>query len=154
MADPIVFDDGGSTRIKRLVANGVGSMEGLLDLDPNTNPPQSTATVPGPFSQVRIVSLDITGTAQTDVTIALANGDNFEIDSENNQVTLGAIGAGGKCTLTLQGAQNNAPLVEAKQFNKKRRYVVANAGSIQQVSVKGIAQLNAAAKLYTTVILS
>ena len=38
MGDPVVIDDGGSTRIKRVLPGGVGDMDSLLnikDLTPN-----------------------------------------------------------------------------------------------------------------------
>ena len=34
MAEPVIFDDGGSTRIKRVLpGNGVGEMDSLLNVD-------------------------------------------------------------------------------------------------------------------------
>jgi hypothetical protein len=33
MSDPIIIDDGGSTRIRRIQPNGKGKMDDLLDVD-------------------------------------------------------------------------------------------------------------------------
>jgi hypothetical protein len=157
MADPVIVDDGGSTRIKRLT-NGVGAMNGLLDVDPNANPPQSTESVHGPFSHITVVTIDDTGAATTALDTDLVAHDTFTIFSANDQATVGTIDHTGKLTLSLQGTTHNIPMVEARQLAKKRRYEVTNAGPIQQIS----GTLNGAAasfsipgtNIYTAVVLS
>jgi hypothetical protein len=134
---PVIFDDGGSTRLKHLINNGPGAMNGLLDVDTTVNPAQSTDTIAGPFTSVRVVTIDATGAATTPVNSALLSGDNFTITSDNGQTVTGVIDAQGRCVITIIGSNNNPPLMEAKQFKKKRRYVVANAGPI--VAIDGTA---------------
>ena len=154
MADPIIFDCGGSTRIKRITGAGaVGAMNGLLDVDDAANPPQSQETVNDTFTSIVIASLDRRG-ASTQVTISpLPVPTTFEIDSDGDQTVLGEVDAA-SCTITIQG-NKIAPLVEAQEFHKKRRYVVVNAGAIQKITVNGRPQFNTNANiLYATLILS
>jgi hypothetical protein len=134
MADPVVFDDGGSTRVKRLMQGGIGALNGLLDVDPNANPPGSSDSVHGPFTHIRVVTIDQTGLPNVSIDSALVANDNFTITSANGQTAVGAIDVAGKLTIALQGLVNNVPLVEARQFDKKRRYEVTNAGGIQQIA--------------------
>jgi hypothetical protein len=157
MADPVIVDDGGSTRIKRLT-NGVGAMNGLLDVDPNANPPQSTESVHGPFSHITVVTIDESGTATQALDSDLVANDSFTISSANDQFTVGAVDHTGKLTLSLQGTASNMPLVEARQFAKKRLYEVTNAGPIQQISgiLNGLpANISVpGTNIYTAVVLS
>ena len=158
MANPVIFDDGGSTRIKRVVPNGPGAMNSLLDVDFSVNPAQANDKVDGPFTLIRLVSIDQTGTAATAVDSALVTGDNFTIISDNGQRVTGTIDALGHCTITVVGSANNPPLMEAKQFKKRRRYIVANAGPIQ--SIDGVANgapfhfAAAAGSIYSTLVIS
>ena len=134
MADPVVFDDGGSTRVKRLMQGGIGALNGLLDVDPNANPPGSSDSVNGPFTHIRVVTIDQTGLPNVSIDSALMANDTFTITSANGQTAVGMVDNNGKLSIALQGLPNNVPLVEARQFNKKRRYEVTNAGAIQQVA--------------------
>ena len=160
MSTPVIFDDGGSTRLK-LVNAGFGAMNTLLDVDTSANPPASSAIVNGPFNRIIGVTIDMTGTAATFLNTALNANDTFLITSDGGQALAGSIDAGGRCTITLAPSQGNspAPLVEAKQFKKKRRYVVSNAGPILSVSLNNVVMFNAIplpapnATVYSTVIL-
>ena len=135
--DPIIFDDGGSTRIMKSVADDDEALDGLLDVDTNANPPQSSARVEGPFSQLSGVSVDYSGVPNQFVNTALIEGDYFTIVSDNGQSVYGAIDGNGRCKITVKGSTGNPPMVEAKQFKKMRRYFVGNAGPI--LSVDGVA---------------
>ena len=134
MADAVVIDDGGSTRIKRVMrGNGVGEMDSLLNIkDINTTRRGSTHSVNDAFTTVMIVCQDKTGKpfAQT---MPLA-GD-VEISSALEQKVLATVN-GGDLDLTLF-SDTSEPIVEAKQHAGKRRYVVSNSGPIQTVKVNG-----------------
>lgn len=156
MASPVIFDDGGSTRIKLRLSSGVGAMDDLLDVDPATG--RATQTVNRPYTTITLSAIDNIG-APTPVLVAalVAAGDSFTLQSANSQTVTGTFGVAGHLTITLQGTVGNPPMVEAKQFAKKRRYVIANAGAIQQVSVTlgGVTQnFNTSANLYTTVLVN
>jgi hypothetical protein len=157
MADPMIIDDGGSTRLKRIVQNGVGAMNGLLDVDDTANPPQSSETLNGPFSNVTVVTIDGNIVATTPVNNPISPNDTFTISSLNGQSVVVTITAGSGCVISVRGSQNNAPLVEAKQLKKKRRYVVINAGPIQSITVvlSGTStNISTAGNLYSTLVLT
>jgi len=161
--DPIVIDDGGSTRIKKILAGGPGAMDSLLDVNPNVpaaGSAGSTHTVPAAgssYGNLLITSIGPTGAPGAPIATAFST---FEIHSGPHQVngTLVLNGATGlmDLVLTVFGPSTNEPLVEAKQNNKlsnhKRRYVVANAKAIDSVFVNGTQVFTAAANtLYTSV---
>jgi hypothetical protein len=136
MPDPIIVDDGGSTRVKRLSSNGDGEMDGLLNVNMNPlngDPPQSSDSVSGPFRYIRVVTIGETG-IKIPVDSTLAAGDTFTITSANGQFAVGKIGDDYQLTITLKGETNNAPLVEKIVFENQFRYEVTNAGRIQQIS--------------------
>jgi len=136
MADAVIIDDGGSTRIKRqLPGNGIGEMDSLLDVnDLGAGARGSTHDVVDAFSNVLIVCQDKTGRPFSQA-VALAAGTTIEVSSALNQrVTASSDGA--RLTLTVLSNVSD-PIVEAKQHKKKRRYVVSNSGPIETVSVGG-----------------
>jgi hypothetical protein len=135
MAEPVVIDDGGSTRIKRVLpGNGVGEMDLLLNVKDLTPSPRrgSTDSVNDTFSQVLIVCQDKTGKPFS-LTVALS-GD-VDIASSLGQNVLAKMN-GGSLALTIFSDKSD-PIVEAKQHGGKRRYVVSNSGPIQTVTVNG-----------------
>jgi hypothetical protein len=159
-ADPVIIDDGGSTRLKRVVSRGAGEMNGLLDVDPSATPPQSSETLPGPYSHIRVVTLDKDGAGGANPVLdsALTANDTFTITSANGQITVGTFDNALNLTISLQGTATNVPLVEARQFDRKRRYEVMNAGKITNVSatLNTINQSHDVPKpnIYTAVLLS
>ena len=132
MADAVIVDDGGSTRIKQLKGNGgaTGQMDQLME-------PGNTDNAHGAFTDLRIQYLDKSGMPGAAIT------DNFPagltvvtVHSENEQ-KLTATVAGGGLTLKLASKTLNVePLVHGKQNGNQRRYVVSNAGAIQKVEVQ------------------
>lgn len=159
MADPIIIDCGGSTRLKRLDSNGHGEMNKLLNVDPTTNPPRSdTESVNGPFSHIRVVTVDLNNPPQTPLDCDINPGDSFIIASDFGQSVSASISNGKQCAITLIGSANNPPVVEAKQVNQKLRYVVTNAGAINGVTAiingRSINVPLAATPVYSTVILT
>jgi len=158
MADPIIFDCGGSTRVKKF-DNGHGAMNKLLDVDPNANPPASaTQHENGPYTRIRVVTIDYNNPpVLSDFAINPGSAFSFTINSENGQTVQGDGDINGACDITVIGSPNNPPIVEAKELIKKRRYVVINAGAINRVTVTvngGPQQVTNAAHLYTTLMLT
>ena len=154
-----MIDDGGSTRLRLLIPGGWGDMKGLLDVDDTASPPQSTHAVPGPYVHAKLVWLDETALPFPVVDTALNPGDNFTIVSGNGQSVKLTIDPTSQCIVTVSGSPNVSPMVEAKQFNHKRHYMVSNAGPIKTVDgiVGGvpIATFNAkaAGSVYTMLLL-
>jgi hypothetical protein len=162
MADPVIIDDGGSTRIKRVLpGTGVGEMDSLLNVKVFTPPRRgSNDSVNDTFTSVMIVCQDKTGNPFT-LTVGLT-GD-VEIASALGQ-NVSARMNGSKLDLTVF-SDTSEPIVEAKQHGGKRRYVVSNSGPIETVKVNGTLVLDtrpggllpAGASrpiLYTSVVLS
>jgi hypothetical protein len=134
MADAVIIDDGGSTRIKRLMS-GIGEMDSLLDVDDLTTPANSrgsTHDINKAYTTAVIGCQDNTG-AVTNVAINFVGP--IEINSQLDQSVL-ISKTNTKLTLTVFSTVSD-PIVEAKQHKKKRRYVVANSGPIQTVKVNG-----------------
>jgi hypothetical protein len=158
--DPVVVDDGGSTRITRLAPSGRGVIDRgrLVEVNKKSNPPQSSAGMKGPFTRIRVVTIDHTGVSNQAVDLPLVAHDTFTIKSGNRQIAVGAVDKAGKLTIALQGPAKNAPLVEARQVHKKMEYVVTNAGPIRRIvgTINGApANLQVPAKnFYTAVVLS
>jgi hypothetical protein len=135
MAEAVVIDDGGSTRIKRVLgANGVGEMDSLLNVKGITPSPRkgSTHNVNDAFTSVLIVFQDKTGNPFT-MTFTLTRG--VDITSALGQ-NVSAKANGTKLDLTVF-SDTSEPIVEAKQHDGKRRYVVSNSGPIETVTVDG-----------------
>jgi len=168
MADTVIIDDGGSTRIKqRASVPGNGHMDSLLEV---TAPgggvgPHSDASATGLFNSITIVFLSPTGVATmaSGAAIPLATSDTFTVFSDNDQRVDGKIVAAtavtpSKCDITIRGVAGTRPLVEAKHSGIQRRYVIANAGPIISVTVNAAgAPQNfptPANTIYTTVILN
>jgi len=133
MADAVVIDDGGSTRIKRVLPGGVGEMDSLLNVKSITTTRRgSTDSVSDSFTTVMIVCQDKTGNPFT-LTAALT-GDVEVASALEQNVTARMNGV--KLDLTVF-SDKSEPIVEAKQHGGKRRYVVSNSGPIETVSVNG-----------------
>lgn len=133
MADAVVIDDGGSTRIKRILPGGVGEMDSLLNItDITTTRRGSTHTVNDSFTTVMIVCQDKTGAPFT-LTVNLTGV--VEVASALQQ-NVSAKMNGGNLDLTVF-SDRSEPIVEAKQHGGKRRYVVSNSGPIETVKVNG-----------------
>jgi hypothetical protein len=168
---PVIFDDGGSTRIKQLKDNV--NMDGLLGTPVGANIVcQDKAD--GPF-------VDVHGNFKCHMTIRFHQGDGTQnvlppgsggvaagmdlvvsdtvvITSQNGQVATVTFDATNLLTVQLSTPVPGViPLVEAKQYLRQRRYVVVNAGPIQTVVfiralvTTGIFDLNANPSIYTMV---
>lgn len=134
MAAPVIFDDGGSTRIKRVLpGNGVGEMDSLLNVDDlGSGVRGSSHKVNDSFTQVLIVCQDKTGNAFS--SSHALKGAVEVISGLNQQVSAQMVS--GDLLLTISSNASD-PIVEAKQHKKKRRYVVSNSGPIETVTING-----------------
>jgi len=133
MGAPIIIDDGGSTRIRRVKEDAIGEMDSLLTVDSDSGTPKSEHKLDDPdgFSQVLIVWQNKYGVPDS-FTMPFQK---VEITSHFGQnVTLEK--SGNKLTITLSGTVM-PPIVEARQHKKKRRYIVSNSGPIETVTVDG-----------------
>jgi hypothetical protein len=145
MADAVIIDDGGSTRIKQLRGNGgaTGHLDQLME-------PGNSDNAHGAFTELRIQFLDADGEPGEAITDSLDNNGLtvVTIQSDNGQNVTATVAGGGltlKLAATSQGVQ---PLVHGKQNGNQRRYVVSNAGAIQKVTIKK--GNNAATLIYDT----
>ena len=129
MADAVIFDDGGSTRIKQLRgAEADGNMDDLIS--------EKTDQAKGTFGALRIVFFDAQGDSHGPIDKVLNGNDSFVIDSGNSQRISGQLNGAKKLSLSLESTVADVePIVDAKHAKHQRRYIVANAGPIQSVSV-------------------
>lgn len=155
MGDPVIIDDGGSTRIKQMkLLAASGKMDDLLEVDETASSPNSKDFALGPFSQITILCISVNGVAGPPdsaagdtVPIALNLDEGFEIVSENNQRVIGKIidrasmpgappgSTARDCLITVKGVSGSKPIIEARHGGKQRRYIVSNAGPIIKVVV-------------------
>jgi hypothetical protein len=157
MADAIIFDDGGSTRIKQLKRK----LDDLLD--------NSKDFAKGPFSKLRISCVDADGVSQPPTgggtfPIAMVLNDTFKIFSGNHRLegrivdrSAGA-GTATDCQITVSGVNNTEPIIEARHNKGQRRYIVSNAPSIDKIEVNAQGPVQAfgipLGTIYTVVILN
>jgi len=132
MGEPVIIDDGGSTRIKQLKRNDAdGRLDDLL-IPGNSENAKGVA----PFGTLKIVFLDEHGVLGTPISPAFAKGDVVTIRSANLQDVKAELTNAKKLVLSLAaGAANLEPMVHAKQNGDQRRYVISNAGSIQKIDI-------------------
>src|SRR5512138_3328710 len=84
MADAVIVDDGGSTRIKRLM-NGIGELDKLLDVDALTDPAGtrgSSDSINKTYSNLLIVCQDEDGVPKSQ---AITTFTTIEVASELDQ---------------------------------------------------------------------
>src|SRR5262245_6050982 len=137
MSEPVIIDDGGSTRLK-LINTGKGLMEGLLDvgvLPAGSASPGDLGSVE-PVNSAAYTTLNITTISpltglSTTTTVAspagtpLAVGDTIVVTSDalggliKVQVDIGPGGGPGSCTITIFGSATLAPQVDVKVTKKK-----------------------------------
>ena len=145
-ADPIVIDDGGSTRIKRLKnANSLGEMDNLLTVlddvgDPKPGQPGShdVTAARGTKYGEKVVVTFIDSAGQATTPLSVEDFSSVTVESDKYQVIAIPVtntgGAAQGLQITVTGP--NAPIVEAKQYNRQRRYIVTNTAAITKVTVK------------------
>jgi hypothetical protein len=129
MAEAVIFDDGGSTRIKQLKrGTTTGLMDNLLQ-SPNHND-----NADGTFSKIKIRYLDDDGEPDPPISKNLNPNDVIVIHSGNlQQAKLDLTGSSNLFITLSSPVAGLEPLVHAKQNGDQRRYVVSNAGAITKV---------------------
>jgi hypothetical protein len=139
MADAIIFDDGGSTRIKRVMSGtAVGAMDSLLDVDDlGAGKKGSGHTISDTYTKLLIVIQDKFGKPfqindSSFTTVEVSSGLAQEIVADTSS---------GSLQLTVFSGISD-PIVESKQHKKKRRYVVSNSGPIEKITVDGTIVFN------------
>src|SRR5262245_22796786 len=153
MADAVIIDDGGSTRIKQLrLTTASGKMDDLLEVKVIAGSAQSTDTAIGSFSQLRIACIKADGTSSPPdlagapavgtFPIAMGVGHTFEVQSGkhrvkgkivDNSTTKPAPFTAADCEITVKGTAGIDPIVEARHSVLQRRYIISNAPLIDQV---------------------
>ena len=136
MAEAIIIDDGGSTRIKKVkTAGGTGKLNDLIDVH--------TDVATGPFQELTITCIDETGAPKlpggaTGTTFPLnlgGTGGTFKVISGDHIVEATIIN-GTDCLLSVKGQNGADPLIEGKHAKGQHRYVVSNAPPIDKIEVK------------------
>jgi len=136
MAEAIIFDDGGSTRIKQMkTAGATGKLNDLIDVL------KDVAT--GPLKKITITCLDENGLAKlpsgaSSTTFPLnlnGAGATFSITS-GDHVVQGTILPGDDCLIQISSTKPAVvPIVEARHADGQHRYIVSNAPPIKQIDV-------------------
>lgn len=155
MSEPVLIDDGGSTRIKQLRGPlASGKMDELLEVAVVAGSAQSKDAAIGPFSQISITCLNQAGAIGPPLVgavaapvgtfpIAMGSNDTFEIHSGKHRVHGRIVNRGSSpapattadCEITVKGTGGTDPIVEARHSRQQRRYVISNAPAIDRVDV-------------------
>jgi hypothetical protein len=178
MSDPVLFDDGGSTRIKQLRGpSATGRLDDLLEVTLVGGQAQSKDFAIGPFARITISCVNAAGAsgppnlgsaaaAAGTFPIAMALNHTFEIHSGKHRVHGRIVNRSARpapatvadCEVTVKGTAGIDPIVEAKHNDKQRRYVISNAPYIDRVDVNAAGPVQTftvpAGTVYTLVILS
>ena len=138
MGSGLVIDDGGSTRIKWMrLEDGqriTGKMKDLMTVIPQgRGRGKSTQVIADePYNKIRIVYQDNTGSPKQKV---IQGFNKIIITSDLGQnVEVENIPTGLQISLSGDVVE---PVVEARQHELQRRYIVSNSGYIEQVEVDG-----------------
>lgn len=150
--DPIIIDDGGSTRIKKKLPVGVGQMDTLLEVTSGVPTPTRSGSkhtaqakpATGSYGTIRVSFIDSAGRAFDAVPPSTFTS--FRIVSNLHEVSGQLIPDSGlmDLELTVHGPTASHPIVDAKQHNGQRRYIVTNTSPIDQVIVDGTTVYSAA----------
>jgi hypothetical protein len=133
---PILIDDGGSIRIRQLGSNpnSGAAIDGLIDkFKGNSAENFATCTMTIHFH-------DDPGGDEHPSKVGLNPGDVVTIKSNNGQVVTVTFTLNQPLAIALTGP----PIVEAKQENGRRVYIVVNSDSIATVAQNGANKFNAA----------
>ncbi len=139
MGSGLVIDDGGSTRVKWMKQGAklqiVGEMEGLM----NVQRPKGKGLAKGKsthdildsaYNQVQVVHI-YKGMSPNEIT--RSNFKCVRISSHLGQsVEIQKTGTGLNVSLSGDLVE---PVVEARQHDRKRRYIVSNSGQIEKIEV-------------------
>ena len=146
MADAVIVDDGGSTRIKQVKSGGSsGKMNDLIDLQKDV--------ARGPFAKITITCLNDEGTpvlpggaSATTFPLNLgSSGGQFVVVSGDHRVEC-LIVNGNDCLITVTGVNGTVPIIEGRHAKGQHRYVVSNAPPIEKIEVTAV---GSSAKTFT-----
>jgi len=135
MGSGVIIDDGGSTRIKwnDLESGSIirGKLESLMDVREEGGTGISSQEIheKEPYTQIRITYLDSRGQPLIDETLSVNMRllvqshlrQNVEIERIENGLAISLFG------------DEVGPIVEARQHNRMRRYIVTNSGPIEKI---------------------
>ena len=134
MAEPVIVDDGGSTRIKQikntnmddLLSNRGALADGRFERPQNPGVAACTLTV---------VHIEQDGTTNTVGPVNLAADSVVEIISANDQKLSVTLTRARRLNLDLTSSRDGGsdPIVEARHHGNQRRYIVSNAGPITEI---------------------
>jgi hypothetical protein len=151
MSAPVIYDDGGSTRIKKLLAVGAGVMDALLDVQEGVMAGRSGSTqivnaTNFSYGTIRISFIDSDGAPFQGLAPMAFN--TFEIQSGNQKINgdlvIDAVTGLKNLRMIVSGPTENPPIVESRQQRGKRRYIVSNAPPIDEVFVNGVSKYRSA----------
>ena len=153
-SDPVIIDDGGSTRIRYLLPTGIGAMDSLLDVGPL---PEGSPAPGSPgsqhtfsktehtlFTELKIVFISPDTATPTAIQVAggakppLVPGDKIVIVSGPLAVQVdidSPLGSGNSVLTSFGSLTSGQPLVAAKQQHKRRHYLVGAAPPVSSVTV-------------------
>lgn len=139
MGEPVIIDDGGSTRIRQVQKDSQGNMDSLFEVKGLVNGKRGSEHEISvhkndlPYSTIQIQYQDEKG--QINALPAINQFARILISSEFGQhVQVDKIGNGSNIRLTIFGDLVD-PNLESKQHKGKRRYIVSNSGQIEKITV-------------------
>lgn len=132
MGRPVIFDDGGSIRIRLFEKGGPGKMDGL----PKVNNKKSEHEVVDPtenYKQAFIVWAKDDGTAGQEPVVLTPSI--LTLWDDLNEIKVEVSAAGKRLKITISGTNIN-PDVREVQHSGKFSYTVSNAGHINQIQLE------------------
>jgi hypothetical protein len=142
--DPVLYDDGGSTRIKKVLRSGAGDMDALFNVraftvngEDRLGADETVKAAGSSFGTIRISIVDSDGAGFSVVPPTAFR--EFEIQSGDQRIkgTLERNSTTGldDFVMLVHGPKLNPPIVESRQSNGQRRYIVSNAPPIDGVTI-------------------
>jgi hypothetical protein len=137
MGRPIIVDDGGSIRIKLALKDpdSAGVMDSLFDLANRQSEHERTSPAQDPYSKALILCLDEDGNLSPPNPVPSPFKRIKIIGDSSIDVEITKNPPGTKLNLKLIG-NGIDPEIGSKQHNKKRSYVVSNAGRIVGIELE------------------
>ncbi len=135
--DPVIIDDGGSTRIEQLNK----TLDRLLWVSPVNH--QSHDRAAGPFGNITVLSVGLL--PPKPLSVKMRVGDSFEVFSGQFRVHGKIVGRRRTlrqrkvtipdCEVTVKGVRGAHPVMMPRQNGQQRRYIVTNAPAIEKVVI-------------------
>lgn len=139
MAEPVIVDDGGSTRIRQVKDNGYEMDTFLIN---------GTATASGPFKDaqgnpkvvVRISTVNDDGSFKTPgnpadwTDVNMVAGDKLTISTSTKHTVNAQLDPNGNLSFVIDVSAGDR-FIEARQTRLRRRYIVLNGGVIEAIDL-------------------